>query len=71
MGKSKAVKPTLVQKKYISAAGLVVKNWLVLGETDTSLQIVSRASGQCRNIKKLPPQAGYPKRQSTKNTAIV
>lgn len=54
MGKSKAVKPTLVQKKYISAAGLVVKNWLVLGETDTSLQIVSRASGQCRNVKKLP-----------------
>lgn len=52
MGKNKAVKPTLAQKKLISAAGLVVRNWLVMLETDEELRLVSRSSGRFRSIKK-------------------
>lgn len=55
MGKSKAQKPTLAQKQHLSAAGLDARNWLVLGETETSLQVVHKASGQPRNVKKLQP----------------
>lgn len=55
MRKSKAKKPTLEQKQAMTAAGLVARNWLVLGETDTTLQVVSKATGQCRNVKKLQP----------------
>lgn len=54
MGKNKAVKPTLAQKKLISAAGLVVRNWLVMLETDEELRLVSRSSGRFRSIKKSP-----------------
>lgn len=54
MGKSKARKPTLAQKQVMTAAGLAARNWLVLGETDTNLLIVSKASGQFRTIRKLP-----------------
>lgn len=54
MGKNKVVKPTLVQKKLISAAGLVVRNWLVLRETDEELRIVNRTSGRFKSIKKSP-----------------
>ena len=52
MGKSKAKKPILAQKKIMSAAGLIVKNWLVLKETDEELHLVSRGAGKTRKVKK-------------------
>lgn len=52
MGKTKAKKPTLEQKKYIANAGLVVKNWLVLHDTENELHLVSRGTGMNRRIKK-------------------
>ena len=33
MGKNKAVKPTLAQKRIMSEAGLIANNWLVILET--------------------------------------
>lgn len=58
MGRSRAVKPT--KKVLISAAGLVVRNWLALSDTETELRLVSRRSGATRVIKKEP--AGIEKR---------
>lgn len=52
MGKSKAKKPTLAQKKIMSAAGLIVKNWLVLKETDEELHLVNRRTGKTRKVRK-------------------
>ncbi len=52
MGRSRAVKPTRTQKVLISAAGLVVRNWLVISDTPTELRLVSRRSGATRVIKK-------------------
>lgn len=57
MGRSKAIKPTLAQKKLIAAAGLVVNNWLVLWENDEELRLVHRSSGTARHIKKNPSPA--------------
>lgn len=54
MGRSRAVKPTLAQKKLMTEAGLIVKNWLVLREDAEELRLVSRASGRSRTIKKPP-----------------
>ena len=34
MGKIRVRNPTLAQKKIISAAGLVARNWYVLSETE-------------------------------------
>lgn len=52
MGRSRATKPTLKQKKLISDAGLIAKNWMVLREDETGLHLVNRASGKIRCIKK-------------------
>ena len=52
MVKSKARKPMREQKKWISAAGLVVKNWLVLSDTPEEIKLVNRGSGRIRTIKK-------------------
>ncbi len=52
MGKNKAVKPTLAQKKRITAAGLIANNWLVMKESEGELLLVSRNSGRFRSIKK-------------------
>lgn len=60
MGRSRAVKPTRAQKVLISAAGLVVRNWLVISDTEAELRLVSRRSGATRVIKKEP--AGIEKR---------
>lgn len=61
MGKNKAVKPTLAQKKRITDAGLGVNNWLVLKESEDELLLVSRNSGRFRRIKKSPcRKAGRP-----------
>ena len=57
MGRSRAVKPTRAQKVLISAAGLVVRNWLVISDTEAELRLVSRRSGATRVIKKGPPAA--------------
>lgn len=57
MGRSRAVKPTLGQKKLMTEARLIVKNWLVLREDAEELRLVSRASGRSRTIKKAPAPA--------------
>ena len=54
MGRSRATKPTLKQKKLISDAGLIARNWLVLWEDETGLHLVNRASGKSRCVKKIP-----------------
>ena len=54
MGKNKAVKPTLAQKKRITDAGLVANNWLVMKGSEEELLLVSRNSGRFRSIKKSP-----------------
>lgn len=46
MGKLRARNPTLAQKKMISAAGLIARNWYVVKETDKRA-----ASGQQRDRK--------------------
>lgn len=56
MGRSRAVKPTLAQKKLMAEAGLV-PHWLVLREDAEELRLVSRASGKSRSIKKAPAPA--------------
>ena len=57
MGRSRAVRPTLAQKKLMAEAGLVPRNWLVLRDDATELRLVSRASGRSRSIKKSPSPA--------------
>lgn len=52
MGKNKAVKPTLAQKKRITDAGLIANNWLIMKESEDELLLVSRNSGRFRSIKK-------------------
>ena len=57
MERSRAKKPTRAQKVLTSAAGLVVRNWLVISDTETELRLVSRGSGATRIIRKGPPAA--------------
>ena len=57
MGRGRAVRPTLAQKKLMAEAGLVPRNWLVLREDAEELRLVSRASGRSRTIKKAPAPA--------------
>ena len=52
MGKSRAKNPTPAQKKLISAAGLIARNWYVISETDTELHLVHKGTGKSRKIKK-------------------
>lgn len=52
MGKSRASKPTRAQKILMSSKGLIPQNWLVIGETEGELRLVSRGSGRSRTIKK-------------------
>lgn len=54
MGRSRATKPTLAQKKLINTAGLVVRNWLVLWENEQELRLVRKGTGKSRSIKKSP-----------------
>ena len=46
MGRSRAVRPTLAQKKLMAEAGLVPRNWLVIREDVEELRLVSRTSGK-------------------------
>lgn len=57
MGRSRAQKPTLKQKKLITGEGLIASTWLVIKEDDQELRLVSRMSGVTRCIKKSPAQA--------------
>lgn len=52
MGRSRATRPTRNQKVIMSAAGLVVNNWLVLRESPAELWLVSRRTGVVRKMKK-------------------
>ena len=52
MGKTKVRKATYKQKKLMSAAGLIAKNWYVLKETDEALHLVSKGSGRSRKVYK-------------------
>lgn len=52
MGKSRARNPTRDEKKLISAAGLVVRNWRIIKNDDQELVLVSKGSGRTRRIKK-------------------
>lgn len=54
MGRSRATKPTLAQKKLIRSEGLDAGDWLVLWENHSILQIVHRTSGSSRSIRKSP-----------------
>ncbi len=56
MGKNRAVKPTLAQKKLMTAAGLIANNWLVMKESAEVLLLVSRNSGRFRSVRKSPVQ---------------
>lgn len=68
MGKSKAKKPTLAQKKIIAAAGLTVKNWLVLKETDEELHLVSKGAGRTRKVKKSKEEPAKKKRHQNRHS---
>lgn len=52
MGKSRAAKPTLQQKKYMSDAGLNPRDWLVRGEYPNSLILVHKSTGTTRVVEK-------------------
>ncbi|MCI6044288.1 hypothetical protein MR857_13395 [bacterium] len=52
MGKIRVRNPTLAQKKIISAAGLIARNWYVLSETDTELHLISKGTGRSRKVRK-------------------
>ena len=49
---SRAIRPTLAQKKIMSKNNLLIDNWLVAKETDKELKLVSKATGRTRTIKK-------------------
>ena len=52
MGKIRVRNPTLAQKKMISAAGLIARNWYVVKETDEELHLVSKGTGRSRKVRK-------------------
>ena len=52
MGRARVRNPTLAQKKLISAAGLIARNWYVLSETDAELHLVSKGTGRSRKVRK-------------------
>ena len=45
-------KPTVAQRKVISACGLNWENWLVVKDTPEGMVIVHRYSGKVREIRK-------------------
>lgn len=54
MGKSKATMPTNEQRELMESQGLIANCWLVIGDSDRELQLVSRLSGSTRRVKKVP-----------------
>ena len=45
-------KPTLGQKKIMAAAGLDWKNWSVIRENSTALDVINKKSGRKKMILK-------------------
>lgn len=54
MGKSRAAKPTLAQKKHIKYAGLEPRDWLVRIDAPNTLALVHKSTGTSRVIEKGP-----------------
>lgn len=54
VGRSREKKPTLAQKKYIKAAGLEPKDWLVRVDAWDGMVLVHRSTRTTRLIKKEP-----------------
>lgn len=52
MGRSRAKKPTLDQKKVIARDGLNPRDWLVLRDMEYSMILVHRSSGESRIVVK-------------------
>ena len=52
MGRSRAKKPTLDQKKVIARDGLNPRDWLVLRNMEYSMILVHRSSGESRIVVK-------------------
>ena len=52
LGKTKARNPIREEKELMSKAGLIVRNWYVLKNTEEELVLVSKASGRTRRIRK-------------------
>ena len=52
MGRSKATKPTLDQKKVIARDGLNPRDWLVLRDMEYSMILVHRSSGESHVVEK-------------------
>lgn len=52
MGKLRERNPTLAQKKIISAAGLIARNWYVVKETEEELHLVSKGTRRSRKDRK-------------------
>ena len=52
MGRSKAKKPTLDQKKLIAEKKLDPRDWLVLRDMPNSMVLVHRTSGESRTVIK-------------------
>lgn len=48
---AKAKKPTNEQAMLIAKAGLMVKDWLVLRESETMMLLVHRTDGHTRKIE--------------------
>lgn len=59
---SRAIKPTLAQKKLMEADGLIWRNWLVVAETPAELRLASKGTGQIRRIKKESPATANSRR---------
>lgn len=45
-------KPTRIQKEYIKAAGLDWRNWNVIKDLETTMEIVNKKTGTRRTIRK-------------------
>lgn len=52
MGRPKPRKPTRDEKKLISAAGLIARNWHVLDDQEDKLHLINKGTGRSRYIKK-------------------
>lgn len=52
MGRERATRPTLAQKKLIESAGLKARDYHVLKETPDELHVVLKGNGKTRVIKK-------------------
>ena len=45
-------KPTRDQKELMTKRGLIASNWMVVSETKTELEVISKKSGKRRTLEK-------------------